>query len=155
MLTSMKGLSGLLQFFIGFILGVTLFVGGISLAGYLVFNRFAANPEKPLFPEEQSQPQDDQPSPTGTESPQASPSPSPSPSPTEELPSGAYKAKVIWNGGLNVRTGPDRESDSLATINYNDEVVVLATQGEWSKLRLSGGTEGWVRSGNLEKLPTP
>lgn len=153
-MTNMKGLSGLLQFFVGFILGVTLFVGGISLAGYLIFNRFAANPEKPLFPEEQSQPQDDQPSPTGTASPQASPQPTPSPSPTEELPPGAYKAKVIWNGGLNVRTEPDRESDSLATVNYNDEVVVLTTQGEWSKLRV-GDTEGWVRSGNLEKLTNP
>ncbi|MCT0255036.1 SH3 domain-containing protein [Synechocystis sp. CS-94] len=153
MLTSMKGLSGLLQFFIGFILGVTLFVGGISLAGYLVFNRFAANPEKPLFPEEQSQPQDGQSVPEQSESPQ--PPPKPSPSPTDELPPGAYKAKVIWNGGLNVRTDPDRESESLTTISYNDEVVVLATQGEWSKLRVPGGTEGWVRSGNLEKLPTP
>ncbi|AIE73679.1 MULTISPECIES: SH3 domain-containing protein [unclassified Synechocystis] len=149
----MKGLSGLLQFFIGFILGVTLFVGGISLAGYLVFNRFAANPEKPLFPEEQSQPQDGQSVPEQSESPQ--PPPKPSPSPTDELPPGAYKAKVIWNGGLNVRTDPDRESESLTTISYNDEVVVLATQGEWSKLRVPGGTEGWVRSGNLEKLPTP
>ena len=159
-MTNMKGLSGLLQFFIGFILGVALFVGGISLAGYLIFNRFAANPDKPLFPEEQPKTEqvpkeDNPPKPTeGEKKPEeVKPTPSPSPSPEETLPAGAYKAKVVWSGGLNVRTEPDRASDSLATLSYNDEVVVLSTQGEWSKLRVGNGTEGWVRSGNLEKLP--
>jgi uncharacterized protein YgiM (DUF1202 family) len=154
-MTNMKGLSGLLQFFIGFILGVALFVGGISVAGYVMFNRFAASPEKPLFPEEQPKPEvpktDNQPS--GGEKKPEEKKPETSPPAEAPLPAGAYKAKVVWSGGLNVRTEADRASDSIATLNYNDEVVVLSTEGEWSKLRVGEGTEGWVRSGNLEKLP--
>lgn len=156
MTTNMKGLSGLLQFFIGFILGVVLFVGGISLAGYLMFNRFAANPEKPLFPEEQPKTenvpkQEEQPSEEEKKTEEAKPETTPPPE--ETLPAGAHKAKVVWSGGLNLRTEPDQTSSPLLVLSYNDEVVVLSTQGEWSKLRVGDGTEGWVRSGNLEKLP--
>lgn len=150
-MTNMKGLSGLLQFFIGFILGAALFVGGISLAGYFVFNRFAAKPEKPLFPEEQPKTEvvtKEENKPTEEEKKTET-----SPPPEETLPAGAYKAKVVWSGGLNLRMEPDQASEPLVVLGYNDEVVVLSTQGEWSKLRVNEGTEGWVRSGNLEKLP--
>ena len=93
-MTAMRRLSGLLQFLIGFILGVSLFVGGISLAGYFLFNRFATNPEKPVFPEEK--PKTEEPvakdadkketketDKADAEKPKAEASPKPTPTPTQ------------------------------------------------------------------------
>jgi hypothetical protein len=167
-MTAMRRLSGLLQFLIGFILGVALFVGGISLAGYLMFNRFATNPEKPVFPEEK--PKTDEPVAKDTdktaqkatpeteksdaEKPkaEASPTPTPTPSPEETLPPGAYNAKVVWGGGLIVRSEPNKTSETVTSVGYEDKVIVLKTEGEWSQVKVDGGAVGWVRSGNLEKL---
>jgi len=172
-MTAMRRFSGLLQFLIGFILGVALFVGGISLAGYLMFNRFAANPEKPVFPEEQPKPvepvaqggdQDKKEETKETnkseakaeaEKPkaEASPTPTPTPTPTPQatLPPGAYNAQVIWGGGLIVRSEPNKQSGTVTSVGYRDKVIVLKNEGEWSQIRVGESTVGWVRSGNLEK----
>ncbi len=169
-MTAMRRISGLVQFLIGFILGVGIFFGGVSLAGYLVFNRFATKPEKPVFSEEQPKTETteakktadskeepaatdkkDSPKATATSSPAPTPKPTPSPSPT--LPPNAYEAKVIWSGSVNVRAEPSKSSNPVTSVRYQDEVVVLETEGEWSKIRVGqGGPTGWLRSGNLEKI---
>ena len=48
----MKRFSGLLQFILGFFLGITILVGLTSALGYLMFSRLAATPNKPVFSEE-------------------------------------------------------------------------------------------------------
>jgi hypothetical protein len=48
----MKRFSGLLQFILGFFLGITILVGLTSALGYLMFSRLAATPSKPVFSEE-------------------------------------------------------------------------------------------------------
>lgn len=178
-MTAMRRLSGLLQFLIGFVLGVVLFVGGVSLAGYFLFNRFATNPDKPVFPEEQpktdqpakdqdtkkdvtadksapktdngDKPAEEKPNTAASPTPSPSPSPSPTPSPEETLPPGAYQAEVIWGGGLVVRTEPNKNSGTVTSIGYRDKVVVLKTEGEWSQVKVGDDAVGWVRSGNLQK----
>ncbi|MEY2984459.1 MAG: hypothetical protein RLZZ568_1076 [Cyanobacteriota bacterium] len=158
---TMKRLSGLLQFVIGFVLGVGLFVGGISLAGYFIFNRFAVNPDKPVFPEEQPQPvepvaQETDPeedaSPSEANADATSPTAEATPTPQAELPPGAYNARVSWNGSLIVRSEPSKQSDTVTSIRYQDPVIVLKNEGEWSQIKVGDSDIGWVRSGNLEKL---
>jgi hypothetical protein len=161
----MRRLSGLLQFVIGFVLGVALFVGGISLAGYFIFNRFATNPEKPVFPEEKpkaaepvakdtkDKPADAPKSDTKAEAekPKVEATPTPTPTPKPTLPPGAYNAQVVWGGGLIVRSEPNKQSGTVTSIGYRDKVVVLKNEGEWSQIRVGDSAVGWVRSGNLEK----
>ena len=168
-MTAMRRLSGLLQFLIGFILGVSLFVGGISLAGYFLFNRFATNPEKPVFPEEKPKTEEpvakdadkketketdkaDAEKPKAEASPKPTPTPTPTPSPEETLPPGAYNAQVVWGGGLIVRTEPNKQSGTVTSVGYRDKVIVLKNEGEWSQIKVGDSAVGWVRSGNLEKL---
>lgn len=166
----MRRLSGLLQFFIGFILGVALFVGGISLAGYFIFNRFATNPEKPVFPEEKPKaaepvakeakdkeaaketPKSDAKAEADKPKAEATPTPTPTPTPKPTLPPGAYNAEVVWGGGLIVRSEPNKQSGTVTSIGYKDKVIVLKNEGEWSQIQVGDSAVGWVRSGNLEKL---
>ncbi|MEB3174240.1 MAG: SH3 domain-containing protein [Cyanobacteriota bacterium] len=169
MTVKMKPLPSVLQFIIGFLLGMGLFVGAITLVGYLIVSRFAATPERPVFPEEvakkakaevskpKASPKPDpkasqEPKPAVSPSPSPTPSPSPSPSPSPTLPPNAYRAKVIWGEGLSLRSGPGRDSERTGGVGYNEEVIVLESDGEWVKIRTSGEQEGWVRQGNLQKL---
>jgi hypothetical protein len=172
----MKRFSGLLQFILGFFLGITILVGLTSALGYLMFSRLAATPSKPVFPEEnKSKPKATTPdkkapdksatkpeaSPSTkatTESPKPSPKPSPSPSPSpkaeEELPKGAYKAKVTWSGGLSLRSNPSKDSERVSGVDYDQDLIVLETSadGVWAKVRsANGGQEGWVKVGNFKK----
>lgn len=185
----MKSLSSLLQFTLGFFLGLLIFVGGISLVGYLFFSGLIATPPRPVFPEEnktqavkakpktettttvtKDNQKPDQATTGETKAPaeknktdevQTSPSPSPqpetSPSPEakqEELPAGAYPAKVIWSGGLSLRANPDKTSERVGGLNYNDALVVLekSSDGEWVKVKVPNTDQvGWVRVGNLKK----
>ena len=166
----MKRFSGLLQFILGFFLGITILVGLTSALGYLMFSRLAATPSKPVFSEEnKSKPKTTTPdkkapdksatkpeaSPSTkatTESPK--PSPSPSPKAEEDLPKGAYKAKVTWSGGLSLRSNPSKDSERVSGVDYDQDLIVLETSadGAWAKVRsVDGGQEGWVKVGNLKK----
>ena len=170
----MKRFSGLLEFILGFFLGITILVGLTSALGYLMFSRLAATPSKPVFSEEnKSKPKsttpdkkapdksatkpEASPNPKATiESPNPSPSPKPSPSPEakEDLPQGAYKAKVTWSGGLSLRSNPSKDSERVSGVDYDDELIVLETSadGAWAKVRsANGGQEGWVKVGNFKK----
>jgi hypothetical protein len=182
----MKRFSGVLQFTLGFFLGLLIFVGGVSLVGYLVFSRLAATPPRPVFPEENktvvkpkptvkpttTATKDDQKTDqtqTGettkteekskTEEAKASPSPEPSATPSpddkkEELPAGAYQAKVVWSGGLSLRANPDKTSERVGGVDYNDALVVLekSSDGKWVKVKVPDSDQvGWVRVGNIKK----
>jgi hypothetical protein len=164
----MKRFSGLLQFILGFFLGITILVGLTSALGYLMFSRLAATPSKPVFSEEnKSKPKATTPDkkapdksatkPEASPSPKAtteSPKPSPSPEAKEDLPQGAYKAKVTWSGGLSLRSNPSKDSERVSGVDYDDELIVLETSadGVWAKVRsANGGQEGWVKVGNFKK----
>jgi hypothetical protein len=168
----MKHFSGLLQFILGFFLGITILIGLTSALGYLMFSRLAATPNKPVFSEEnkskvKATTPDKKASEKSATKPEASPSPkvtttspspevSPSPSPEakEDLPQGAYKAKVTWSGGLSLRSNPSKDSERVSGVDYDDELIVLETSadGVWAKVRsVEGEQEGWVKVGNFKK----
>ena len=52
---------------------------------------------------------------------------------------------------INVRSGPSLENKILAMPACNERVEVLETQGEWSRVRLQNGTEGWTQERYLVK----
>ncbi|XTZ11456.1 MAG: SH3 domain-containing protein, partial [cyanobacterium endosymbiont of Rhopalodia inflata] len=73
----------------------------------------------------------------------------------EDLPSGAYKASVIWPNGLSLRAEPGEDAQRIGGLDYKDEVIILKTSldGGWQNVRLSGNAqEGWVKAGNVQKI---
>jgi cell wall-associated NlpC family hydrolase len=47
---------------------------------------------------------------------------------------------------LNLRKGPDYETDKLAMLKAGDKVQFLETKGEWSRIKTSGNVEGYVQT---------
>ena len=156
--------SGIAKFCLGFFLAIFLLVGGAVGVAYYLFTKMSANPPKPIFAEEQKQSSPIAKPislPTGANSKQAKKStttPTPSESPkTQELPPGAYKARVTWPEGLSIRDQPNLDSNRTNGVAYNQEVFVLQESDDkrWQKIRIvDGGEEGWIKAGNIEKLDT-
>lgn len=153
--------SGLSKFLIGFVFGISLLTASGVAAAYYFYTKLSAYPPKPIFAEEQQQPPVAQPvnSPQVSESPksnQTTPSSTPSKSPAkEELPPGAYKARVTWPEGLSLRDAAGVEASRIGGVAYNQEIIVLQESNDkkWQKVRLAEGTqEGWVKAGNIERV---
>ncbi|EAZ89909.1 SH3 domain-containing protein [Crocosphaera chwakensis] len=160
----MNRLSGVFQFLLGFFLGIFLLVGGTASLAYVVFARMNANPEKPTFAEEKP--------PETTAKAETKPvvnnketqtqpveevvaKESVIEEETEDLPDGAYKAKVTWSTGLSVRSQPDLNAERIGGVEYDSEVIILQTtaDGDWQQVRLPDSQqEGWVKAGNVEKV---
>jgi hypothetical protein len=155
-------LSNLLQFIIGFILGITLLALGAAGASYLMVARMTSKPPKPVFTEEEKKavttPVKSSPSPTPSpEKEKTKPNPQPSPEKEEkkeDLPPGAYKARVTWSDGLSLRAEPSAGASRVGGVAYNQELIILgsSSDGQWQKVRIaSSGQEAWVKAGNVAK----
>lgn len=169
----MKRLSGLLQFMVGFVLGVVILVGGATAVAYILLSGMNSNPPKPVFTEEKKEetkeekaakpipttPVQEQPqaevkeSPTAAPAPKAAPKPSPEAS-KKETTSEGYQARVTWQSGLSLRSEPTSESTRLGGLDYNTKVSVVGTSsdGQWHRVRLSDGREGWIKAGNISRV---
>ncbi|WP_017294830.1 SH3 domain-containing protein [Geminocystis herdmanii] len=152
--------SSFFQFIVGFFLGIILFGAGIAGGAYFFLTSVATNPPKHLFTEEKSTPEKKvTPKPEEAKK-EESPKPEEakkedSPSETEKLPAGAYKAKVTWSTGLSLRAEPNTSAERVGGVGYNAEIIILSTSDDkqWQKVRLpNSGEEGWVKSGNVEKI---
>ncbi len=70
--------------------------------------------------------------------------PPPAPAaPTE--PASVGNVRVI-TATLNVRREPATSAEVVAQVKRNERLVLLATRGDWSNVRLADGTRGWVSS---------
>jgi hypothetical protein len=155
-------MSGFLQFIIGFILGIIFFTVGIAGGAYWFLTKVAVNPSKPIFPEEKPTPPESKPTETNTTAPVVKNETSTPPeetkneeTPKEELPQGAYRARVIWESGLSLRANPSKEAERIGGVGYNSQLIILSVSDDkqWQKVRIPGsGEEGWIKAGNIEKI---
>ncbi|MFO0164598.1 MAG: SH3 domain-containing protein, partial [Microcystis sp.] len=92
-------------------------------------------------------------SPTAAPAPKASPKPSPEET-KRETKSEGYQARVTWQSGLSLRSQPTSESTRLGGLDYNTKVSVVGTSsdGQWQRVRLSDGREGWIKAGNISRV---
>ena len=66
---------------------------------------------------------------------------------TDSKPSeGGVKLKVKVNGSLNVRSGPGTGNSVIGSLHNGDIVKRIGVSGSWSKIKMSGGKTGWVKS---------
>lgn len=145
-------LQGLATFVIGFLMAIAiLFFAGVSTARYLI-NRLSALPPRPVFLNDA--PVSDTLAPPdatvpATGQPSSVPSAPPSAAAVE-----AYSARVTQPAGLVLRAEPSRESEALGGLENNEDLVVLQSSpdGEWLRVRLNDGGEGWIKAGNTQPI---
>ena len=62
-----------------------------------------------------------------------------------------------WISGtsVNLRKGPSRDTESLETLLFSQEVFLTGEAGEWKRVALANGTEGYVFAEfvSMERLP--
>jgi len=143
--------------------GLLILVGGATAVAYMLLSGMNSNPPKPVFTEEKKEETKEEkaakPQAEVKESPTAAPAPkaSPKPSPEEtkrETKSEGYQARVTWQSGLSLRSEPTSESTRLGGLDYNTKVSVVGTSsdGQWHRVRLSDGREGWIKAGNISRV---
>ncbi len=171
-------ISSLFQFLIGFVLGVILFGAGIAGGAYFFLTNVSGNPPKPTFEDktaEGGKQQNNTNTKPATESRKTNAATAnqnkgekttsvrqPEGEKREEkttfnqqLPEGAYRARVVWSNGLSLRAEPTQESERIGGVAYNQEIIVLglSEDGRWQRVRIPGSNlEGWVKAGNTEKI---
>ena len=157
----------ILQIVSGIFLGIFFVAGTLGTVGYFLWSKFTIIPSRPTFAEENkvkkvakvaASSSSPSPSPSTTASPSPSPSPSKSP---EDSSKGEHQARVLRSRGISLRADPNRRSERVGSVSYNEKVIVLekSDDGEWTKIRsVESQDEGWVRSGNIseeESSPSP
>jgi len=159
-------MSGFFQFILGFILGLILFSAGIAGGAYWFLTKAAVNPSKPVFEEEKTTATKTNSNSTSQNSATVNSASSDDTSSNsvanaqleeqqEQLPDGAYLARVTWNTGLSLRANPSIDAERIGGVGYNWEIIILSVSEDqnWQKVRIpSSGQEGWVKSGNVEKI---
>ncbi|NBD15179.1 MAG: SH3 domain-containing protein [Cyanobacteria bacterium] len=170
-------ISGLIQFVLGFVLGVFLLTSAGAAAAYFFFNRMSDVPSQPVFSEseeESSEPTakdqsaasgSDQTATETTQTSQSEPKPEPEPEsepePEPEEPKTladrfgeqAYEARVTWPSGLSLRANPSLDASRVGGVYYQDKLVIIETQGDWQRVYVpESGQQAWVKAGNVEKI---
>ncbi len=139
-----------------FVLGVTLAIGllfasGMAATRYLL-TRVATPPPRPTFPNDPSpSPIAPPAAPSAVASPAApAASPAASPSPATE----GFAARVNQPIGLILRQEASADAAQIGGVDFNQQVTVLqdSPDGGWQKIRLTDGSEGWVKGGNTERI---
>lgn len=160
----MKQIIGLIQFILGFVIGVLILAGGAVGAGYYFLSQMASAPPKPTFNQEKTTAK------KPTENKQSNnikttkeiketkeinnskQTKETKEKKEEKLPQGAYHAKVTWSEGLMVRAEPSMSGSRTGGLKYNEKIIVLEVKDGWEKIRTASGVEGWVKSGNTNKV---
>jgi hypothetical protein len=151
-------LIGLSKFVLGLILAMLIMsLAGLSMARYFM-TRMVEQPERPTY--ENDLPEDQKPAAKAPEAsdaqasdaqssentePAAKTEPETKPEAEKETDSAdGYNAYATTD--LNLRSGPGTTYDSIGGVGTDENVTVLEEDGEWLKVQLSNGTEGWVSS---------
>ncbi|ELR96663.1 SH3 domain-containing protein [Gloeocapsa sp. PCC 73106] len=141
------------QFTLGFVLGMTLFVGVSAIMAYFFLSQLARIPPKPLFPEIVTPAETPVlVEPEAIETEIAEPPPSVA-EPEPEV--NVYRARVTWSDGLTIRAEPNMESERLGGVAYDQELVIFGDDqvDGWQKILVPGtDIQGWVRADNLQRV---
>jgi hypothetical protein len=156
-------IANIFKFVLGISLAIAVLVGGgVAVALYLM-NRTAIAPAKPIFANDAPavKPKVKAPKPKPSQRPvstetkvEATPTPE-TPEITEELPPGAYKARVTWSQGLSLRKDPTQDAERTGGVGFNANIVVLEESPDkaWQRIRVEGtNEEGWVKRGNTKQV---
>lgn len=158
---AMKWSSALVKLFLGVIIAIALLVTGSVALALIFINRAATPPPKPIFANDtaavKKQAKASTSSSTTAKSKvaDASANPSPSEPAASPLASGTYAARVTWEQGLSVRSEPSLEAERIGSVDYNQQLIVLeeSQDQKWQRIRLEDDElEGWVKSGNTERV---
>ena len=154
----MKYVLTLIQFILGFLLGVILLASGTAAAAYYYFTKMSVNPPKPVFSGEPEAagnlPEGEKTKETDGKASAPQKSSQLQAVKEEKLEPGAYYATVTWSDGLSVRDRPSANAKRIGGVAHKAKIVILeeSNNKKWQKVRIpASGLKGWVKAGNVKK----
>ncbi|MGN1032345.1 MAG: SH3 domain-containing protein, partial [Intestinibacter sp.] len=63
----------------------------------------------------------------------------------------ADSSAIVGVSALNVRSGPSLNYSKIGVVYRGAYLNIIETQGEWSHVKLSDGSKGWVYSSYIKK----
>ncbi len=69
--------------------------------------------------------------------------------PKEPPPAPTAKTAVVSQKKASLRAGPGNKNDRLRYVTRKTKVEVLETMGEWSRVKLQDGAEGWMHESTI------
>ncbi|EYD75498.1 hypothetical protein Rumeso_02925 [Rubellimicrobium mesophilum DSM 19309] len=63
---------------------------------------------------------------------------------SDAAPSEGPDLRRILSDRVNLREGPGTDAPTLGLLREDDEVAVLAAEGDWLRIRTESGAEGWI-----------
>ncbi len=63
-----------------------------------------------------------------------------------------HKQGIVFVSPLAVKSTPAEQPKSLFILHEGTKVNIVENSGEWIKIRLANGTEGWVRQADLKEI---
>ncbi len=62
------------------------------------------------------------------------------------------KRAVITIAQIDLKSAPDEDSENILELHAGTSLSILDEIGDWKKIRLSNGEEGWLETAVLEKI---
>lgn len=62
------------------------------------------------------------------------------------------QAAIVLQKEITLRSAPDKESTEVVLIHEGSKVALLDNIGDWYKVRLSNGEQGWLPESGFEKI---
>lgn len=146
----------LVKFLLGSVLGIAILLGGGLAISYYFLTRLTQAPPKPTFANDTQTNAPKPPKPPEAQARSQAPAAPEAPVVTDTpLEPGAYRAVVVYPEGLLLRDRPGYDAGRIGGVAYNQQVVVLEESADkvWQRLRVDTGEEGWVKAGNVQRLP--
>ncbi|HEY9124918.1 MAG TPA: tetratricopeptide repeat protein, partial [Bacteroidales bacterium] len=70
---------------------------------------------------------------------------------TKRLIEGQQQA-IVMSETVTVRSSPDKESTELFVIHEGTKVIIIDQVGEWLRIKIADGNNGWMLASNVEKI---
>ena len=59
---------------------------------------------------------------------------------------------VVMTETVTIKSSPDKESTELFVLHEGAKVTIIDQVGEWLRIKIADGNNGWMLASNVEKI---
>ena len=64
----------------------------------------------------------------------------------------AHHQAIVFNSTVTIKSAPSNSSKNLFVLHEGSKVNILDKSGNWAKISLANGTEGWIGSADIREI---
>ena len=63
-----------------------------------------------------------------------------------------HSEAIVMSGVITAKSSPDKSGTDLFQLHEGTKVSIKSTLGNWTEIKLSNGSVGWVEENQIEKI---